>query len=214
MLLVFVALFIFWRKRRVEVFLLAGAVFWLLGSWLAAPMIRLAQFGYDTTQWPHLAPRMAIIVLGGGTEYDSTNCLVSYGDSLARIDIAAAIYKRCEQTGRACQIIMSGGNPQHHEESEADLYGRLFLDAGVKRSDLILENQSLDTYENARNTYDLLKSREYDTTALVARDLIATYAACVARLRCIRPSSTACRGFRAKSKILARASSGRLDRFK
>jgi uncharacterized SAM-binding protein YcdF (DUF218 family) len=171
LLLGFVALFIFWRKRRLAVFLSAGVVFWLLGSWLAGPMIRLAQLGYDSTQWPHLAPRTAIIVLGGGTEYDDKNRLVPYGDSLTRIDIAASIYKRCEATGRDCQIIMSGGNPQHHEESEADLYGRLLLDAGVKSSDLILENKSLDTYENARNTYDILKSRRYDTTALVTSSL-------------------------------------------
>jgi uncharacterized SAM-binding protein YcdF (DUF218 family) len=171
LLLLFVALFIIWRKRRLAIFLVAGTVFWLLGSWLAGPVVRLAQIGHDSTQWPQLAPRTAIIVLGGGTEEDRSHKLVPKGDSMTRVDIAAAIYKRCIDQGFQCTVVMSGGNPQHHAQSEADLYGGLLVDAGIKRSDLILEDQSLDTYENARNTYNILKSRQYDTTVLITSSL-------------------------------------------
>jgi uncharacterized SAM-binding protein YcdF (DUF218 family) len=171
LLFLFAALFIFCNKRRLVVFLVAVSVFWLLGSWLSGPMIRLAQVGYGTPHGLRLAPRTAIIVLGGGTEYDRADRLVPYGDSATRVETAAAIYRHCEDTGRACQIIISGGNPQHHEESEAKVYGRMLREAGVRDSDLIMENESLNTYENARNTYEILKSREYDTTALVTSSL-------------------------------------------
>ncbi|KMQ80208.1 hypothetical protein BPMI_03767c [Candidatus Burkholderia pumila] len=171
LLVLFFALFIVWRGRRLVIFFLAGTVFWLLGSWLAGPMVRLAQFGHDTQQWLHLAQRTAIIVLGGGTSYDHNKRLIPKGDSMTRIDLAAAIYKKCLETGKTCTVIMSGGNPQHHEESEAELYDRLLLDAGIKPSDLILENQSLDTYENARNTYKILQMRQYDMTVLITSSL-------------------------------------------
>jgi uncharacterized SAM-binding protein YcdF (DUF218 family) len=171
LLLLFVALFIVWRKHRLAIFLVAGAVFWLLGSWLSGPMIRLAQIGYDTPHWPRLAQRTVIIVLGGGTVHRGDKLLVPKGDSMTRIELAAAIYKRCEQEGKQCTVIMTGGNPQNHEESEADLYGSLLVAAGIKRSDLILENQSLDTYENARNTYKILLTRQYDTSVLITSSL-------------------------------------------
>jgi uncharacterized SAM-binding protein YcdF (DUF218 family) len=171
LLVLFIALFIVWRGRRLAIFLLACTVFWLFGSWLAGPVIRLAQFGHDSQQWPHLAQRTAIIVLGGGTEYDRNKRLIPKGDSMTRVDLAVDIYKKCIDTGKECTVIMSGGNPQNHEESEAELYGRLLLKAGIKPSDLILENQSLDTYENARNTYKILRMGQYDTTVLITSSL-------------------------------------------
>jgi uncharacterized SAM-binding protein YcdF (DUF218 family) len=171
LLLVFVALFIVWKKQRIAIFLVAGTVFWLLGSWLAGPMIRLAQLGQDTMRFPQLAPRTAVILVGGGTEYDREHKLKPKDDSSTRIELAVAIYRRCETEGKSCTIIMSGGNPQKHEETEAAVYGRILLDAGVKPADLVLEDQSLDTYENARNTYKILRSRQYDTSVLITSSL-------------------------------------------
>ncbi|WP_244158434.1 YdcF family protein [Caballeronia fortuita] len=164
-------LFVVWKKQRGKIVLLTVAVFWMLGSWLPNPLIRLANDRYASMEDPHFASRMAIIVLGGGTWYDRQRRLVPKGDAMTRIDLAASLYKRCVEMEKACFVVMTGGNPQHHEQSEADVYGKLLLDAGVKRSDLILENESLDTYENARNTEKLLRSREYDTSVLITSSL-------------------------------------------
>lgn len=171
LLLVFVALFVVWRKRRAAIVLIAGIVFWLLGSWLPGPLVRLANLGYDSMSDPRFGTHMVIIVLGGGTSYDRRRRLVPKGDAMTRIDLAAAFYKRCIETEKECLVVMSGGNPQHHEESEAELYGGLLVDAGVRRPDLILENKSLDTYENARNTEKILRSRQYDTSVLITSSL-------------------------------------------
>ncbi|SAK43987.1 hypothetical protein AWB78_00465 [Caballeronia calidae] len=171
LLVVFLAFFVVWKKRRIAIVLVAGTVFWLLGSLLAGPLVQLASHGYDSMNEPRFEPRTAIIVLGGGTGYDRDRRLVPKGDSMTRIDLAASLYKRCIQTEKACFVVVSGGNPQHHEQSEADLYGGLLVDAGVRRSDLIIENTSLDTYENARNTEKILRSRQYDTSVLVTSSL-------------------------------------------
>ncbi|SAK46867.1 hypothetical protein AWB79_01180 [Caballeronia hypogeia] len=171
LLLVFVVLFVVWKKRRVAIFLLACAVFWLLGSWLPGPLVRLANSGYDTMHEPRFGTRTVIIVLGGGTKHDRHGLLVPKGDSMTRIVLASSLYRRCMEMEKECLVVMSGGNPQRHEQSEADLYGSLLLDAGVNRADLILENKSLDTYENARNTEKILRSRQYDTSVLVTSSL-------------------------------------------
>jgi uncharacterized SAM-binding protein YcdF (DUF218 family) len=171
LLLLFIASFVVLRKRRAVVLVLACTVFWLLGSWLAGPLVSLANSAYGSTDDPRFAARTAIIVLGGGTSYDRDRRLVPDGDAMTRIDLAASLYKRCAQTEQACFVVMSGGNPQHHEQSEADVYAPLLVDAGVKRSDLVIENQSLDTYENARNTEKLLRSRRFDTSVLVTSSL-------------------------------------------
>jgi len=171
LLLLFAASIVMWRKRRSSILLVAGAVFWLLGSWLSGPIVRFAEFGYDSRRYPELAPHTAIIVLGGGTEYDRSRRLVPEGDSMDRIDLAASLYRRCIEEKKRCEVIVSGGNPQHHERSEADLYGALLLDAGVKRTDLVLEDESLDTYENARNTERILRTQHYDTAALITSSL-------------------------------------------
>jgi uncharacterized SAM-binding protein YcdF (DUF218 family) len=172
LLLIFVVLFIVWKKRRVAIFLVAGTVFWLLGSWLAGPIMRFANHGYDdAVNDPRYAARTVIIVLGGGTEYDRHRHLIPKYDAIYRVELGAALYKRCIETEKECLVVVSGGNPQHHEQSEADLYGALLLDRGVKRSDLLLENQSLDTYQNARNTEKILRSRQYDTSFLITSSL-------------------------------------------
>jgi uncharacterized SAM-binding protein YcdF (DUF218 family) len=171
LLIAFVALFIVWKKRRVAIFFVTGFVFWLLGSWLAGPLIQAAQVGQYAMLTPRIAPRTAIIVLGGGTAYDSEHRLVPKDDAGTRITLAGELYKRCVAEGKSCKVIMSGGNPQHHERSEAEVYAPLLIDAGVSRDDLIVEDQSLDTYENARNTYKILRSRQYDTTILITSSL-------------------------------------------
>jgi uncharacterized SAM-binding protein YcdF (DUF218 family) len=171
LLLIFVALSVVWKRRRGTIVLVTGAVFWMLGSVLPGPLVRLANDHYTAINDPRFGSRMAIVVLGGGTSYDHQRRLVPKGDAMTRIDLAASLYKRCVETEKACFVIVSGGNPQHHEQSEADLYGSLLLDAGVKRADLILENESLDTYENARNTEKILRSRQYDKLLLITSSL-------------------------------------------
>lgn len=171
LLLIFIALFVVWKKRRGTILLAAGAAFWLLGSCLPGPLVRLANDTYASMKDPSFGSRMAIVVLGGGTSYDRHGRLVPKGDAMTRIDLAASLYQRCIEMEKACFVIMSGGNPQHHEQSEAQLYGSLLLDAGVARKDLILEDKSLDTYENARNTEKILRSRQYDTSVLITSSL-------------------------------------------
>jgi uncharacterized SAM-binding protein YcdF (DUF218 family) len=64
-------------------------------------------------------------------------------------------------------VIVSGGNPQRHPATEADTYLPYLLRQNVPRADIVLEDTSRTTYENARNVSAILGQSRYDTLILV-----------------------------------------------
>ncbi|CAB3779030.1 hypothetical protein LMG28688_00686 [Paraburkholderia caffeinitolerans] len=164
-----------WRGARRPIAVIAVILFWLLGSgWLAKPLVDLAQPpNYRTPYVPATTPasafgaRTAIVMLGGGTNERADGTLVPKPDVYARIAMAAALQARCLAAGGVCKVIVSGGNPQHHAASEADTYAPLLLRAGIAKSDLVLENRSLTTWENARNVAPIVHAQRADTLFVV-----------------------------------------------
>ncbi|WP_345814289.1 YdcF family protein [Paraburkholderia sp. PREW-6R] len=144
------------------------AVFWLLGAgWLTAPLLQMAQ-PHDLSTTPvSYASRTAIIVLGGGTDYNDDDVLVPPHDVLSRINVSAQHYAACRRVAATCEVIVSGGNPQKHRASEADTYLPYLLRQQVPRTDIVLENRSLTTYENARNVSAIVRRARYDSLILV-----------------------------------------------
>jgi uncharacterized SAM-binding protein YcdF (DUF218 family) len=171
LLLLFFALFAVWRQRRRAVALVCLALFWALGAgWLSAPLLHLAQRGFEeksTPQEMHFASRTTFILLGGGTRYDGDKRLVPKRDAFTRIVVTAELYRECRRAGGACRVIVSGGNPQHHEQAEADNYAPFLLARGVSASDLVLENESLNTYQNARNVASIVQPERDETLVLI-----------------------------------------------
>jgi uncharacterized SAM-binding protein YcdF (DUF218 family) len=167
LLLLFVALFAIWRKRRRAILIACAVVFWLLGSWLSGPLLAWAQSGYEQSVPPKLAARTTFILVGGGTQHDRDGRLVPMHDAGIRIEATAALYRKCRQVETSCRVIISGGNPQRHELAEADDYAPFLIDRGVSAADLVLENTSRNTYENARNVAKLLQPGSYDTLVAV-----------------------------------------------
>ncbi|HTH62854.1 MAG TPA: YdcF family protein [Paraburkholderia sp.] len=164
-----------WRRGRRKVAVCTLGIFWLLSSgWLTIALLDLAQpaiyrIPYDYTK-PGLAKidsQTAIVVLGGGTEHDGDGRLVPKHDVYARLTAAAALYAQCTREAARCRVIVSGGNPQHHEATEADTYAPYLLRLRVPPSDLVLENSSLTTWQNARNVARVIGGRHDETVLLV-----------------------------------------------
>jgi len=186
LLLLFFALFAVWRQRRRAVAVVCVVLFWALGaSWLSAPLLHLAQRGFEEKSTPqdvHFASRTTFILLGGGTRYDDDKRLVPKRDAFTRIVVTAELYRECRRAGGACRVIVSGGNPQHHEQAEADNYAPFLLARGVSASDLVLENESLNTYQNARNVASIVQPERDETLVLITsayhmqRSLLAFHA--------------------------------------
>ena len=171
LLLLFFALFAVWRQRRRAVATVCILLFWALGAgWLSAPLLHLAQRGFEEKSTPqdvHFASRTTFVLLGGGTRYDGDKRLVPKRDAFVRIVVTAELYRECRRAGGACRVIVSGGNPQHHEQAEADNYAPFLLARGVSATDLVLENESLDTYQNARNVASIVQPERDETLVLI-----------------------------------------------
>ncbi|PRE03340.1 hypothetical protein C6P77_04785 [Burkholderia ambifaria] len=167
----FVLLFICFmlcRKRRRQIAIAGVAVFWLLATgWLAAPLIAWTEAGVTPVEHPDMHGRTTLITLGIGTRRGETG-LRAPPDGEARIRKTAALYRTCLQQATRCTVVMSGGDPQHHGETEAAVYGRRLVAEGVAPGDLVLESNSRTTYENAKFTASILRSQHDDTRILVA----------------------------------------------
>ncbi|TDY42960.1 uncharacterized SAM-binding protein YcdF (DUF218 family) [Paraburkholderia rhizosphaerae] len=159
------------KRARVVIAVSAAVVFWLIAAgWLTAPLLaRVQPARAYTGDLPASAftARTAIILLGGGTEYAKNRMLIPKHDVFARIGKSATLYAQCKRTAIVCDVIVSGGNPQHHAASEADTYLPWLLRADVPRTDIVLENRSLNTYENARNVAAILPHGYYGSLILV-----------------------------------------------
>jgi uncharacterized SAM-binding protein YcdF (DUF218 family) len=86
--------------------------------------------------------------------------------SLYRCLHAAKLYHR----GRPCPVLVSGGkvDPTTPGPTLAELMGDLLLELGVAEKDLIVEDRSRTTYENAAESTVLLRERGIETIQLVS----------------------------------------------
>lgn len=110
----------------------------------------------------------AIILLGAGTVKVLNGDLIKPTSiSYSRIDEAARLYNSCKKSGNKCVVIISGGDPLKNGKSEAEVYQSELYDYGVAPLDIILESKSLNTYQNAKFTNEILKSSHYDRIVLV-----------------------------------------------
>jgi uncharacterized SAM-binding protein YcdF (DUF218 family) len=165
--LLFVA-FVLCRKARRAIAIAGIALFWLIAAgWLAAPLIAWSQAGVVPAEHPAMHGRTVLILLGAGTQRRDDASLAPPPDGLARIRKTAELYRTCRQHAERCTVIVSGGDPQHHGATEAATYAPYLIAAGVARDDLILESRSRNTYENAKFTIPILRSRYDDTSILV-----------------------------------------------
>jgi len=93
-------------------------------------------------------PADVIIVLGGG--------------SGERVDYGVRLY----QSGYATKLLLTGG-PCGWETTEAKFMERLALSLGVPKDNILLEEESLSTYENARYTLEIMRAKKFESAILV-----------------------------------------------
>jgi len=94
--------------------------------------------------------RNSIVLLGAGTVARSNISgpdvpVYAYG----RIVTAAAAWRDCEAHGKDCNIVVSGGDPEHHGAAEATVYGKTLLALGVPQAAIVQETRSRNTWQNA-----------------------------------------------------------------
>jgi uncharacterized SAM-binding protein YcdF (DUF218 family) len=140
-------------------------------TWLAYALLVLdclpitAYFTAGLLEWQYPrrydlpADTQVIVVLGGGVlaaaEPGDRDRLAE--SSFVRAQFAAELY----HDGPRCLVLVSGGHPQPNSQiaSPAGLMAESLLAAGVDPSDLMIEDRSRNTAENAAATVALLKAR-------------------------------------------------------
>lgn len=162
------AVFVLWRRARKAIAATALVLFWLLSAgWLTAPLLAAVQRDALHYPPPRFGERNVIVMLGGGTQHDPQGNLVPKPDVFSRIATAASLYAQCKQESQHCKVIVSGGDPERHSTPEAENAAPYLLAANVAPDDLILENASLTTYENAEYVARILHTEHYDSLMLV-----------------------------------------------
>jgi len=151
-LICFAAGLTIWRRKvGLMVFALSLALGFLLG-WGTATNIALegleAEFARsEPVRW---GDDNAIVVLGAGTHRPSASLAAEPTPwAYSRILKGAELYRRCARS------------------DEADVYARTLIGLGVPNADIIRENRSLNTFQNARNIGDIIAEIKPDKMVLV-----------------------------------------------
>ncbi len=107
------------------------------------------------------------MVLGAGTErIDGASPEVGFL-AYGRLVKALELYRDCKATAADCRLLLSGSDVRKHGRAEAALYADALVRMGVSKNDLVLDSNSANTWENARNSAAMLKALKPDRTVLV-----------------------------------------------
>jgi uncharacterized SAM-binding protein YcdF (DUF218 family) len=172
MILLGFAIFWLWRRRRETRKRLLLLTFpYLLLVIMSVPAVSYLLLGSLEWHYPPLEQRpadaSAIVVLAGEVN--------QVGDPQSPFQLGKETYYRCLKAlelyrqGKPCSILVSGGISDPHSPGPpcADLMRDLLLKWGVESSDVIVENQSRTTFENAVESSNLLRERNFHKIILV-----------------------------------------------
>lgn len=159
----------FKRSSRV-LYGIAIVVFLLVGSGVPANwLLDHLQQGLQARneQW---GTANAIVLLGAGAEMSDQGpelAVFSYG----RLVKAFEMYRSCKSRSEDCRIVSTGGDAGGFGKSEAELYAEALERLGAARADLIVEGRSMNTWQNAQFTAEILAGQQPDRVVLVTSGL-------------------------------------------
>ena len=106
-----------------------------------------------------------IVVLGGGATLNSPDVSGDgnlMGCAANRLITAVRLHNKTN-----LPIIFSGGKVFKYSGTEADVAKRQLIDLRVNRNDIITEDKSLNTTQNAEFTYEIMKKHKYKRPILI-----------------------------------------------
>ena len=107
------------------------------------------------------------IVLGGMANFDEELKRIKFSESVDRLLQAISLYKK----GNIEKIIISGGSGSilYPEMIESEIVRNYLLQIGIPEFDILTENQSKNTRQNALFTSQLLNTKDsHDTCLLIS----------------------------------------------
>ncbi|MPT35323.1 MAG: YdcF family protein [Flavobacterium sp.] len=115
------------------------------------------QKAYTGTANPNITSPSTIVVLGGGiTDFNTIE--QPHITSYSRLVAACRLYHKIRENKQPCTILVSGkGNS--HKTSEAELFRKALIGMGIPDSDIIKEDSSENTYQNAKYSSVMLRKQ-------------------------------------------------------
>ncbi len=167
----FLSAFLLWKKKAKLgglSFFLALFLFLGVGQGWAARVLLASLQGVPPLLRPVWQDRNAIVLLGGGSvRWQGLDHLSTTSFAYSRLFEAARLYRDCRISTKICIIVASGGDPRKNGVSEAQLMQRELIQIGIPVGDILIEEQSRNTFENAKFTEALLKSHNFSKHVLV-----------------------------------------------
>lgn len=164
-------IFAIFKRKLLSFFSIMTGLSWLL-LW-SLPVTSLMLGGYLENRYPYIAPAVsptaeAIVVFGGNTANNRANWFGNYSKHTrhARIDTADDLFFM----GKAPKIILSGAALEGNV-SEAQGMATQLRNRGIPKENLLIENQSTTTRENAFFVDKLLKQEGITKILLVTSAL-------------------------------------------
>ena len=156
-----------WRRRRESRgrLLLVTLPYGVL-TIMSLPVVSYLALGTLEWQYPPLRQRPAdaeaMVVLGGS--------VLPADAGRARAELGRSTFARCQyaiefsRRSKPCPILVSGGKVDSDSSSPAVsiLMRDFLLGQGVRPGDVVVEDRSLSSYENAVESARLLRAREFE----------------------------------------------------
>ena len=148
-------------RYRKNILYLAIGIFFLFGNEFLVGMVMNAY----QADYPNKAQYDVGIVLGGFGGLNKRNNKIAFYSAGDRLFQAIALYKQ----GDIKKILLSGGNASltDNKIKEADLAIDYLKLIGIPDSAILVENQSRNTLENARNSCKIIDRYKSDAKILV-----------------------------------------------
>lgn len=157
-----------WKKRRLSLAFLVLALIILLvagNRYTATSFARTLEWRYPPLNEGSRAD--VIVLLGGGTEPDvAPRAMVEVNAAGDRVLYAYKLY----QEGAAPLLLLSGGDIDFLYDSPstpADDMATLMETLGVPRQDMLIQNKSLNTEQDAEFSCKMIKEKGYGSVILV-----------------------------------------------
>jgi len=155
---------IIFKKRKTGIINIAvGLLFWLFCT------VPISNFLMENLESKFPLPQIVkgdVIVLLGAGIIDNVPDFSGYGvpqnEMLARIVTAVRLQKKLN-----IPIIVSGGKVDEKLSAEAPIVKRFLIDLGIRDTQIILEERSRDTYQNAKYTKKICEDHNFNQPILI-----------------------------------------------
>lgn len=171
-ILFLISAILFVTKKKSKAKVLFGLNFLMLFAFSLSPvtdyLIKQVQPNQPSAE-VYFSDKNVVVVLGGGSIFwpDQKNLSLNTM-SYSRVFKAFEIYQSCKRGGKSvCHILVTGGDPQLRGQTEFELIAKELQTLGVTPEDIVKEEMSRNTKENAFYSSELIRNNNYTSVVLV-----------------------------------------------